>query len=183
MVVCNFKLNIKNIFKIIFVILMIFVFIMLGIGIYKIFGRQEKVKSDINEHLRGKVSVISSQNYTSVLKTVHDDINTYIGMKIRFTGFVYRLNDFDNSQFVLARQMIVSSDLQAVVVGFLCRLNEAEKYSDGDWIEVEGTITKGYYHGEIPVIDIYKIKEVDVPSDEYVYPPDNSYVPTSIGLW
>ena len=39
MVVCNFKLNIKNIFKIIFVILMIFVFIMLGIGIYKIFGR------------------------------------------------------------------------------------------------------------------------------------------------
>ena len=111
MVVCNFKLNIKNIFKIIFVILMIFVFIMLGIGIYKIFGRQEKVKSDINEHLRGKVSVISSQNYTSVLKTVHDDINTYIGMKIRFTGFVYRLNDFDNSQFVLARQMIVSSDL------------------------------------------------------------------------
>ena len=28
--------------------------------------------------------------------------------------------DFNNEQFVLARDMIVSSDFQTVVVGFLC---------------------------------------------------------------
>ena len=109
-------------------------------------------------------------------------MNQYIGKKIKFVGFVYRLYDFPNDQFVLARQMIVSPDLQAVVVGFLCHLNGAEKYKDGCWVEIEGTITKGEYHGEIPVIEIENIKETKTPNDEYVYPPDESYVPTSATL-
>lgn len=74
--------------------------------------------------------------------------------------------------------MIVSSDYQAVVVGFLCELSNAKEYKDGSWIEVEGKIEKGNYHGEIPVIRIEKIKETKAPSDEYVYPPDDTYVPT-----
>ena len=49
-------------------------------------------------------------------------------------------------------------------------------------VGIEGTITKGEYHGEIPVIEIEKIKETKTPSDEYVYPPDESYVPTSATL-
>ena len=58
----------------------------------------------------------------------------------------------------------------------------AEKYKDGCWVEIEGTITKGEYHGEIPVIEIERIKETKTPNDEYVYPPDESYVPTSATL-
>ena len=92
---------------------------------------------------------------------------------------MYRLYDFPNDQFVLARQMIVSPDLQAVVVGFLCHLNGAEKYKDGCWVEIEGTITKGEYHGEIPVIEIEKITETTIPSEEYVYPPSEGYVATT----
>lgn len=182
MFVHNLKLNGKLIFKIVFTILFIIIFIMCAVGIYRIFGNREKVTSDMDDISRNKINVISASNYTNVLKTVHSDLNTYIGMKIRFTGFVYRLYDFSDDQFVLARQMIISSDMQAVVVGFLCHLNGAEKYANGSWIEVEGTITKGDYHGEIPVIEIENIKEVEIPSEEYVYPPDETYVPTSVTL-
>lgn len=182
MFVHNLKLNGKLVFKIVFIILFIIIFIMCAVGIYRIFGNREKVTSDIDDVSKNKINVISASNYTSILKAVHNDLNTYVGMKIKFTGFVYRVYDFSSDQFVLARQMIISSDMQAVVVGFLCHLNGAEAYSNGAWVEVEGTITKGDYHGEIPVLEIENIKEVKTPSEEYVYPPDQTYIPTSAAL-
>lgn len=177
MFVCNMKLNSKVVFKIIFVILCCVILIMCGIGVYKVFFRENvKINDNINE--KG-INVISSSNFTNVLKTVHSNLDEYVGTRIKFTGFVYRLYDFSPEQFVLAREMIVSTDYQAVVVGFLCHLNGAEKYKDGCWIEIEGTITKGDYHGEIPVIEIESIHETQIPNEEYVYPPDESYVVTS----
>lgn len=34
------------------------------------------------------------------------------------------------------------------------------------------------YHGDMPELQITSLKEIDKPNDEYVYPPDESYVPT-----
>ena len=42
-----------------------------------------------------------------------------------------------------------------------------------------GKITKGDYHGDMPIIEVSKLKVVDKPNEEYVYPPDESYIPTS----
>lgn len=182
MFVKNFKLNSKMIFKIIFVILFILIFIMCIFGVAKMLGSKEQTTNPSNNISKGNINVLTTRNYTNVLKTVHSDLDTYVGKKIQFTGFVYRLYDFSNEQFVLGRQMIVSSDMQAVVVGFLCHLNGADKYKDGSWVEMEGTITKGDYHGAIPVIEIESIKEVKTPSDEYVYPPEETYIPTSTTL-
>lgn len=182
MFIRNLKINGKMIFKSVFIILFILIFIMFAIGVYNIFKNNEKVTADNDDMSNNKINVISANNYSSVLKNVHNNLNAYIGIKIKFTGFVYRLYDFTGEQFVLGRQMIVSTDMQAVVVGFLCYLNNANKYKDGAWVEVEGTITRGDYHGEIPVIEINKIKEVKAPSDEYVYPPDENYIPTSATL-
>lgn len=182
MFIHNLKLNGKAIFRIVFTILFILILIMCAVGIYRIFRNGEKITAEADDMSRNKVNVISARNYTSVLKTVHENLNTYVGMRIRFTGFVYRLYDFSDDQFVLGRQMIISTDMQAVIVGFLCHLNRAEKYQDGSWVEAEGKIVRGDYHGEIPVIEIENIKEVKAPSEEYVYPPDESYVPTSATL-
>ena len=118
-------------------------------------------------------------NYTNVLQNVHNNIDKYVGQKIKFTGYVYRMYDFTDEQFVLARNMIVSSDFQSVVVGFLCHSKVASNFEIGTWVEIEGTITKGDYYGEIPVIEIEKINTVNPPTDEYVYPPDDSFVTTS----
>ena len=79
--------------------------------------------------------------------------------------------------------MVVSSDFQTMVVGFLCTTENAKNFKDGTWVEITGKITKGYYHGDIPVIEIEKIKEITKPKDTLVYPPDNFYIPTSSLLY
>ena len=78
--------------------------------------------------------------------------------------------------------MVISSDLQTVVVGFLCEYETAKQYEDKCWVEVEGTIKKGNYHGEVAILEIEKMNKIEKPSEEYVYPPDDSFVSTSTVL-
>ena len=80
---------------------------------------------------------------------------------------------------MLARDMIVSSNYQSVIVGFLCEADNAKDFADETWVEVTGEITKGDYHGPMPIVKITEIKKVDRPTEEYVYPPDDSYIPTA----
>lgn len=127
---------------------------------------------------KNKVSKLTSSNYTNVLKSVHDNVDNYVGVKISFSGYVYRVLDLKENQFVLARDMIISSDYQSVIVGFLCEYDKAKDFSDNSWVEITGEITKGDYHGDMPIVKITDIKNVDKPNDEYVYPPDESYIPT-----
>ena len=75
--------------------------------------------------------------------------------------------------------MIISSDNQTVVVGFLCDYKNANEFSDNTWVNITGTIVKGDYHGEIPVIDITNMTKCEKPGNEFVNPPDDTYIPTS----
>lgn len=147
---------------------------------YKVFsGANNSSKSNSCIPQSG-VSQISPKNYTNILKTVHENIDSYVGKKICFTGYVYRVLDLQDNQFVLARDMIVNSNSQTVVVGFLCEYDESKNFDDNTWVQVTGEIFKGDYHGDMPIIKITDIKSVDKPSqEEYVYPPDDSYIPTA----
>ena len=181
MFVYNLKLNGSNLFKILFAIIIIIVIVMCGIIGFKIYNASIKVNDEIN--LNNDITLLNSKNYANILQEVHDDIDTYIGQKIKYSGFVYRVFDFDKEQFVLGRNMIISSDFQSVVIGFLCHYKDSIQFRDSTWVEVEGTITKGkYQNSDIPILEINKIKEIEKPNDEYVYPPDEDYIPTSIIL-
>lgn len=147
---------------------------------YQVFnGANNSGKADtcINKN---KISEISVKNYTNILKTVHESIDDYIGKKICFTGYVYRVLDLEENQFVLARDMIINSSSQTVVVGFLCEYDEAKNFADDTWVQITGEIMKGDYHGEMPIIKITNLNIVNKPlQEEYVYPPDDSYIPTA----
>lgn len=156
--------------------------ILFGISVYKIF-----IKNVFSENITVDDSItppnianISDNNYTNILKEVHDDLNSYIGQTISFTGFVYRVSDIKDDEFILARNMIINSDNQTVVVGFLCKCTNAKSFADGTWVNITGTISKGDYHGEIPVLQITNISSTNKPENEFVYPPDDYYVPTSV---
>lgn len=177
MFVCNVNLNRHNLIKLFFIIIAIIVIIFFGISTYKIFAQTIKVKDSIPEP---DICIMQTDNYTNILKTVHDDLDTYVGQKIKCTGYIYRISDFSSSQFVVARDMVISSDFQTVVVGFLCDSKDVSNFADKTWVEITGTITKGNYHGDIPVIEISELKQVNKPEDIYVYPPDENYVPTAV---
>ena len=133
--------------------------------------------------LKQDICEITPNNYTNVLKSVHENLNDYVGQKIKFSGYIYRVLDFEENQFVLARNMVISSDFQTVVVGFLCSCSTANEFEDNCWVEMEGTILKGDYHGEIPIIQVEKMEKIEKPSEEYVYPPDDSFVTTSTSVY
>lgn len=181
MFIYNMKVNGSKIFKIFFSFVVVLIICILIIVVFKVFGGASKSASSDGLACvkQNGINQVNSQNYTNVLKAVHDNIDNYIGVKLNFTGYVYRLLDFNDNQFVLARNMVISSDFQTVVVGFLCDYEKAKDLEDDTWIEVSGEIVKGDYHGDMPILKIIDIKKADKPNDELVYPPDESYIPTS----
>ena len=177
MFIYNLKINSKNIVKIAFAIMSIIITIFFIISIYKIITESFRVRDEIN---KPEISYIEPNNYTDILKEVYENIDNYVGQTICFTGYVYRNSDFDKDYFVLARDMETSQENKTLVVGFLCNCKESEKYVDGTWVEIVGTIEKGNYHGEIPILKIKSIKETSIPEEKHVPMPDNTYVPTAV---
>ena len=179
MFIYNFKINNRLIYRIFLIIIIFFTLILCGVVSYKIYSSSIRVNDSIpnKEYIQ-----ITNENYATILKTVHDNIDDYIGQKIKFSGFVYRVYDLENTQFVLGRNMLISSDYKTVVIGFLCNYNDASKLKDYTWIEIEGTIFKGNYHGDMPILEINKLKQTEKPNNEYVYPPNENFIPTSILL-
>lgn len=177
MFVYNVKFNGKALVKLLFVIVAIAVTIYFVVSAWKIYNNSFKVKDEI---ISPDVMQLTAENYTNILKSVHDDIDSYVGKKICFTGYVYRVLDFKETEFVLARDMIISSDMQTLVVGFLCDSKNANDFENDSWVEITGEITQGSYHGDMPIIKVKDIKQIEKPKDNvYVYPPDDTYVPTS----
>lgn len=178
MFICNVKINGNKLFKSILIFFGIIVLIITILVFYKIFVlNKNSVK--VNDYLpHSDVTVISPNNYTNILKATHDDIDSYVGKEIKFSGYVYRVLDFNENQFVLARNMLIDS--QAFVVGFLCEYDGISAFDDGSWIEIVGSVTKGKYHNQdIPIIKITSLNSIAQPDDPFVSPPNNSYIPTS----
>ncbi len=184
----NFKINGKKLLKYLFIVMFIIIIIIFFTGIYNIFFKQTDDLKDEKITLKDTIKTdeifeISPQNYTNILKAVNENIDNYIGCKVHFIGYIYRLLDFSPIQFVLARDMIVNQNpLQSLVVGFLCEYKNVSEFKDGEWVDVIGTIQKSDYYGEIAIIEVTNIFKCDEPQNKYVSVPDDTYVPTSFLL-
>lgn len=182
MFIYNVKINGSRVFKI---FLAIVIFVILSLITYICMhllssASNENSLSSLDSYISyDYISSISPSNYTNVLKTVHENLDDYVGTKFKFTGYVYRIFDLTDDQFILARNMIISSDFNYVVVGFLCQYEKATNLDDNCWVEITGEVTKGNYHGEMPIVKILSLDTTTAPSEENVYPPDDMYVLTS----
>lgn len=179
MFICNVSMRKIKSFKVIFCILISIFLIVLLVSIYHKTKKSNKVYiTDSNKF--NEVYELPGSNYTNMLKDTYEHLNNYVGKKIKFTGFVHRLYDFNDNQFVLAREMFTSpisnNQAEVVVVGFLCESNNASAFSEKTWVEVEGEITEGFYHSKVPVIKVTNMKQVECPEMPFVNPPDGGYV-------
>lgn len=146
----------------------------------KINGLEEEMSKLKDTIKQENVYELTADNYTNVLQAVCQNIDSYIGTKVHFVGYVYRVLDFNDEQFVLARNMIIDKNTnQSLIVGFLCSSKDVKNFEDGTWVDVTGTIVKGDYYGDIAMIRVDKIFETSEPEDLFVYPPDKNYIPTN----
>lgn len=184
MLLYNFKLNGSRLIKFLFVVMLLIILAIFSIGVYNIFFK-EKIETDTEIKLTdtiesNKVFEITPENYTNILQAVTNDIDSYVGCKIHFTGYIYRLIDFNEKEFVLARDMLINENTsQSLVVGFLCTYDTAYEFKDDTWVDITGTIVKGEYYGDIAQIKVDNMFECKEPENKFVCAPDNSYIPTS----
>lgn len=180
MFIYNLKLNKKAISWLLTIISLVIILAIISFSIYIIFFKNN-IQSSSDVKLDNIID-LNENNYTNILKAANEDINSYIGIKVRVIGYVYRLLDFNKNEFVVARDMRFNQENQSLVVGFLCNYDDAYKYSDGTWVEVVGKIKKGNFNGNIAVLDIISIKETNAPENIFVSPPDKTYIPTLLNL-
>ena len=131
MFIYNLKLNKKGFSKLIIALFSIICLILLAISIVKILSeiKQENNKEIVKDEFSipsPDIAEITPENYCNILKEVHENLGTYIGQKISFTGYIYRVTDLQDNQFILARDMVINSKNQTVVVGFLCEYDKAK---------------------------------------------------------
>ena len=93
MFVFNLKVNKNGASKIIMVI---FVIICISLVIASIFKMTSEMNNEDKNFVNDKIpssdiAILTPENYTNVLKEVHDDLSTYLGQKISFSGYVYRV--------------------------------------------------------------------------------------------
>ncbi len=197
----------KNFKKIFIGVIIVLSIVLIAISIFQLIS-SFKSNSKINE--TNNLIEITSEDYTNFLNDCHENIGNYINTKVNITGYIYKMPDFSDNQFVIARTMLIDTDsasvknclangetinANGVVVGLLCinnNLNPVNNdssnfvnntnnyqmnfsdYKPGDWVNVEGIISKTIYHeNEIPVISITSIKKADVPTQEYVFEPQD----------
>ena len=86
MFIYNVKFSSRKFFKFFIALMIIVALALTCIAIYKTFGNKSSSSSD-------DVYTIETNNYTNVLKAVHENLDNYIGQKINFSGYIYRVYD------------------------------------------------------------------------------------------
>ena len=152
MFVMNFKLDFKKIFIICLIIAVTF-----AILVEVLVKKDTTICYDYT---------MTAENFIEILDKVHNNIDMNIGKNIVITGFIYRLNEFDNNTFVCGRNIIV--DGEENIAGFLCTSEKSKNFLDGEWVEIVATIEKTDFNGPMPILKVKEIKKVTAPPVTFV---------------
>ena len=79
---------------------------------------------------------MTSENYSSILKKIHDSPYEYENKKIEMVGYVFRTNDFNVNQIVVARDMLINES-ESRIIGFLCESPQVQELENNEWISVK----------------------------------------------
>lgn len=109
---------------------------------------------------------VNDDNYVKTLEKIHNSIDENIGKKIKIHGFYYTLPDLDKNFFICSRYIADGNETK--IAGFICMYEGQMSFEENEWIEITGTIIKGEYNGEIPVINVDTVTKIPAPANMYV---------------
>lgn len=137
---------------------------------------QMEMSEDEYDELRVALSarpnvVMEESVFSTYYEDIHIDIQKYKGKQIKLKGFIYKEEDFEQDQLVLARFLITHCVADASIVGFLSEHPDASSLKTDTWIEATGILDTTTYDGsELPLIKITNWKEIPEPQEPYIYP-------------
>jgi len=132
---------------------------------------QNPVQSKIEELQKASLIEVTEDNFTLVTNEVNIYPEQYIGKEITMLGFVLKDRKFASNQFGLVRYVIACCSADAMPDGFICEYNNASNLTEGDWLNIRGTIQLGRYEGNtIPIINVTSFSMAQTPQKPYIYP-------------
>lgn len=113
---------------------------------------------------------MDQQNFMSWIFKVYTYTSSYVGNEIIVTGFVHRVEEYAEDEFVIARFVMSCCIADMQIAGILCRFEDASRWPTDTWVRVKGTLIEGEYGGHTsPIIVSVEVTEEERPYVEYVY--------------
>ncbi len=157
MFIINFKLDYKK---------MLLILIVIAVTIATIIEFSFKDSTSVNNKIDNFDYSFTEENYTTLLKEIHDNIDQNIGKTVKISGYVFRMPDFKENFFVCGRNVTVNP--KDMIAGILCQYDDAKNLKDSEWVELTGVIIKGEYKELMPVLKIDSVKKITAPANTYV---------------
>lgn len=127
-------------------------------------GKLELLKKSESIHMTEDI-------FSTYYSKINDDPESYVGKKIKLSGFVFKDEGLNSNQLVISRFLITHCVADASIVGFLTEFKEVVTIQEDSWVEIEGVIQVGNYNGhELPLLKATSLSLVDEPSEPYIYP-------------
>ncbi|MFS0880444.1 TIGR03943 family protein [Bacillus sp. 7586-K] len=113
---------------------------------------------------------LTEENYIAMTTILDQNPEEFVGKEVEMIGFVYREDNFEKNQFVVARFGLSCCVADASVYGTLATVSNAEKYGDDQWVKVKGELTTVTYEDwTLPYVKVSEISSIEQPDEPYVY--------------
>lgn len=164
MFIFSFKIPKK---KYIFFSILALVGLILGIVSLKYTNLYKEV---YNICVNDKNIIVDDKNYLTLIKDIHDNIQSYQNKTIEVSGFIFKKPDFKSDNFVIARRFVTCCESDSDVIGYLSKYKDINKFPVNSWVKITGKIGKEYYSKSIfPVIEVISITSIPKPKNEFIY--------------
>lgn len=115
--------------------------------------------------------LVDKKNFLSALDGICAKPDSYLGKKVEIYGYVYRDQELETNQFVIARSLMTCCLADLQVIGIVCEYGQAEDLTEKGWYKVTGIVEKTNYQGQDSAkIVLEKAVKTAKPKDEYIYP-------------
>ncbi|MBB6216781.1 putative membrane protein [Anaerosolibacter carboniphilus] len=133
--------------------------------------------SEEEAFLQDGTILFNDEDFLYTMDEIYNNMEKYKGNKVVITGFVFREENFQENEFVVARLLMNCCAADSQVIGLFSRGEAGKIVEEDEWVRVMGTLDVTAYHDAIsgedtqmPVIQVEEIEKIEKPATQYVYP-------------
>lgn len=131
-----------------------------------------------DEAIQEETSLEVKDPFYAQVMNLQSNLDQSIGESITIEGFVFKQDNFEPSQMVVARLLITCCASDAGVLGILVESNESlEAFAADSWVRAQGKVTAFTYYDEgtqseftLPKLELTLIESIEPYASPYVYP-------------
>jgi len=135
-------------------------------------GYLEVSQQDLSEIISRKEIVLNDKNFLRSLEVIYNYPAGFMGKTIALDGFVYKGEQVDANHYFVFRFGFIHCVADSGVYGMLVEFPKGTVLKDDQWIHVSGRLASELYlpfKQTIPVLKADVWKDIEAPSDPYVY--------------